>query len=517
MNCDHRSNRNTKFSARLLGMVALAIFAASPSSLLAKDNELLVTCVDPSGNPIRDVQVFAMGLGDQKTEDKKTNQRGLAEFKKLDDGVYRVWARQEGYAPVLMEFIRLANAEKQSIQLEFEAGSPEQKLYFEDQALQARANQLLQEGTQLLQAQQFAEAEKKLQESVQIYPSNVESTHNLAVAYLQQQKMDQAQQQFEKEIELLEVYKVFNPQHEAALQAQADQVQQIVDSFPLFKLETEMNAAMQQQNYEVAIQKLEQMFEMQPSQDALPHLLYNLALAQAHSDQLEQAEASIDKALGMRPDEVSFQSLKRQVQERLQLADLNQFKLAVGRVDETFQQGNYSAALERYQELMAQAPDEFKPHLLAQIARTHKELNQPEEAVTSYRQAIELDPENPSYRQGLAQLYFERKEYDAFVETYVGALERDKSASVPDGLYKISQDLMRRGQKELAGNVFKRIIEIDPNYSEAYYDLGMHYFYVEQKPAEAKTNLQKYMKMGKDQDHLGNAKAVLTVIDRPKK
>ena len=124
-----------------------------------------------------------------KAREKKSDAKGKANFNKLEDGVYRVVARKEGFEPALHEFIPLKGSAQQSATVQFKPGDVKKQLYFESEALHQKSIDLLTQGTTSLQAGKFAEAEKQLRESLEINPSNPDTTRNLAIAYLQQQKV----------------------------------------------------------------------------------------------------------------------------------------------------------------------------------------------------------------------------------------------------------------------------------------------------------------------------------------
>jgi hypothetical protein len=133
----------------LLTVLALALPA------LADGNTMDIKCVDQAGKAISGIKVQLQHINTNKWKDKKSDANGVAAFNKLDDGVYRVVARKEGYAPAFYEFVKLQGAAQRSVNLTFEPGSPDTKVYFEDQAVNQRAYDFLGQGVQALQAKKF--------------------------------------------------------------------------------------------------------------------------------------------------------------------------------------------------------------------------------------------------------------------------------------------------------------------------------------------------------------------------
>ena len=107
------------------------------------------------------------------------------------------------------------------------------------------------------------------------------------------------------------------------------------------------------------------------------------------------------------------------------------------------------------------------------------------------------------------------KKYAEAAEAYQKDLELNNKP-VSDGLYKLGEQFVSRGQQDAACVVFEKVLELDPNYAEAYYQLGMYYFYEKQDKVKAKELLNKYLGVGKNKDNLDNAKNVLVVMEKQK-
>ena len=88
----------------LFFIVALSLLSfALP--LFAQNSELQVKCLDASQNPAQNVKVTVINIQNKKPKDKKSDNQGIAVFDKLDNGVYRVVGRKEGFAPSFYEFV----------------------------------------------------------------------------------------------------------------------------------------------------------------------------------------------------------------------------------------------------------------------------------------------------------------------------------------------------------------------------------------------------------------------------
>ena len=491
-------------------LLACCLLSTQVTFLMAQS--LTVKCLDAQGNPINGVrvEVEAFGPGDEKNQ--KSNREGLAVFKKLKDGSYRVFARGKGYEPVLHEFLILSGA-TQSLEFVFNPGNEKSKLWFEDKELEDRAAQLIANGAEAYGANNFEEAERKLKEALSIHPSNYQGVHTLGLTYTRQKKWALSEVQFNKELDILKVYRPMQESPEIIDQIVND-VEKVLQQVPMFRLEDEANAAMDEKDYPTAIVKYQKMAKMSPDQ---PAILSNLALAQTHAQELDAAEETVNRGLAMRPADEFLKKLKVQIDQRRKMAALNNFQRQIAEGDEFHKEENYQAAIEKYQAVLPEANGPPKAQLWAKIARSQKELGNAQAVIEAYRQAAEANPEESAYQKQLAQFHLDREEYDAFIDSYAAALEKDPSTSVAEGLHKVATGLISKGKKEVAGKIFMKVMDIDPAFPETYYELGMHYFYEEKDVPTAEQMLGKYMEIGKDDAHRGNTEAVLAVIEHQKK
>ena len=149
------------------------LFFALPS--YAQNGTLQVKCLEASGTPSQNAKVVIFNMINQKAKDKKSDAQGVAEFAKLEDGVYRVFARKDGFAPALFEFAVLKGS-SESVTLNLVAGA-DKKLYFEDPAEEQRAIQFLRQGLDAAKQNKYEEAEKLFSQALEINPSSAETLY----------------------------------------------------------------------------------------------------------------------------------------------------------------------------------------------------------------------------------------------------------------------------------------------------------------------------------------------------
>ncbi|RMG54572.1 MAG: carboxypeptidase regulatory-like domain-containing protein, partial [Acidobacteria bacterium] len=103
-------------------VIALVFFFTIPSLALAQKGILEVTCVDEANQPIAGVQVFVQKLGTNEVKSRKSNRDGIAAFKGLSEGYYRVLGRKKGFEPALYEYVELKGGARASVTLTCKPG-----------------------------------------------------------------------------------------------------------------------------------------------------------------------------------------------------------------------------------------------------------------------------------------------------------------------------------------------------------------------------------------------------------
>ncbi len=448
--------------------------------LFAQAGVLKVTCEDQSGAAISGVQVHTVALAKQKVEDEKANGQGVATFKDLPDGYYRVFAHEEGYAPTYVEFVELKGNEQKSVTLTFKPGEADQMLYFEDDNKLATAQQALQAGGTALQNQQFDEAEAQLKTAIENNPAEPASYFSLGMLYVQQKKWDQAEPQLKKAEELFKIYQDVQGESNPVIGQQLDKVQNELKFLPIRRLADQIDAASKAKDWDKALGYIDQLQKLQPND---PRIYYTKAYMLAQNRKIDEAITAIDKAIELKPDEQDFEDLKNQLtairKQQQARQEANAEKNKVAEVQQLNKDGKYQEAIDRAQQVLPEVSKDLQPILWAEITNAHIRLHQYAEAVDAYQKDLELN-EKP----------------------------------VAPGLYALGDQFVHKGQQEAASVVFKKVLELDPNFAEAYYQLGMYYFYEKQDKAQAKQMLEKYLKIGKDEDNINNAKNVLTVMEK---
>jgi tetratricopeptide (TPR) repeat protein len=497
---------------RLTGGVALLLLIAALVTipLAAADAKLLVNCVKESGETIAELPVTLHEYKTNKVTQQKTNKKGVAEFKKLPDGVYRVFARTEGCDPILVEFFALKGGDQKTVEMKFKPGDANKKFYFEDTAADQQVNQLFQEAVGLLQKNQLEPAVEKLKLALTINPTSPGARQNLALAYANQQKWDLAEQEVKQAIEDTRSLKLIAPPENAkAYDDMEAALQKFLVSVPAMKIQLEADAALREGKNELAVTKLEELTKMAPDD---PNMLYNLALAQAKLRRFEDAKKTIEKASTLSPQDKNIQELKRLLGENEKAIILQQLQQVLVQGDEAFKQGKYEEALAKYQQVQTEAPPEIQGGVWAGIARAHQKLNHEGQMVEAYQKAIALGKNKSQYAQELADYYFGKDNVPQGVQVLADVYKQGPDP-LDQSLFNAGAAYMKKNKKPQAQALFEETLKANPEHAEAQYEMGMIYFYDLKDPVKAKAALTKYSQIGKDQAHLESAKAVLIVIE----
>jgi len=116
--------------------------------------------------------------------------------------------------------------------------------------------------------------------------------------------------------------------------------------------------------------------------------------------------------------------------------------------------------------------------LLAPTAHVATYAGELEDAIESFKQVIEIDPDNAVVHYGLGLAYYESGKYKEAIESYKEAIGAD-----PDNVLQFSSRAhvslgaayIGLGKYQEAVESLKQAIRIDPDHVKAHYNLGLAY------------------------------------------
>jgi tetratricopeptide (TPR) repeat protein len=497
--------KNCRLIFACLTAVAI-LFPALPG--FAGDGILKVQCVDSSKNPIKGVKVEIYNRNTDKDKDEKTNDQGIAEFKKLDDGVYRIYGHKEGFVPALYEPMLLKGSEE-SVTLKFEAGA-DKKLYFEDPALESSVGLTMQRGLDAYKQKNFEEAEKLFLQSLDMNPSAAEALYYLSVTYLQQKKFDETSETLKKAIDVANIMKNApspvpagqpNP-YEGIVQNS----QGLLKDLPALKGED----LLKQKKYDEAVAEFREAVKGDP-QNAAYHA--NLAIALTNAQRFDEALSALEKAEQLKPE--GFGDLRKSILARKENAEIDKAQAVMDEGRKLYDAGDYSGALRKYEEAKSMLAEDKQAAPWLQIARTQAKSGQKEAALESFNKALKLVAADKveGFRNSFVQVYLDDKKFDDAVD--VLADPNTAGSQSPEEVLLTVAAAYKSKEPKLAETAWERVLKINPENADAYYYLGES-SYIEGKEQDSRTKemLNKYLEIGKDPAKLENAKNMLVIVSR---
>lgn len=479
----------------------------------AQSGSVSVTCVDEAGKPLKGVEVELLSLDNTKIKDKKSDGDGLAEIKDVLNGVYRVVGRKKNYAPTFYEFVKIG-ASRETISLTLQPGA-DKLLYFEDPAQIQRASELTIQGINAAKEGHYADAEKNLLQAIDLNPSNAQSRYYLGVYYVQVGKFDQAVEVLNKAEKLAGLFAGLPPVPGQIDPAQNKAIQDNAKRLILNMAGIKGELALKQKNYDEAVADFTENLNNLPNN---PDAHYQLALALTYAGRYDEAMKMIDKAIQIKPGEKTYLDLKEQIAARITNASIQKAQASLDEGNKLMESGDASGALGKFQEALNLLEPDRQSIVWRQIGRAQEKLNQPEAAEEAYKKAVELSPENNTadYLNTLARFYLESKKYEKALDALT-----DPRSLGSGSLEKVLLDLVEKSKNsepKLAEAALERVIKADPANAETYFTLGRMY-YADGKEMDSRTKelLTKYVEIGQDPNNVGQAKDMLTIVDRRSK
>jgi tetratricopeptide (TPR) repeat protein len=501
---------NSCYKLFFLVLVSLSILVPA-LPVFADNGSIQVKCLDSSGNPIQGVKVEIYYLKAQKSKDKKSDAQGVAEFTKLEDGAWRVIGHKDGYVPGLYEFALLKGS-PESVTLKMAPGA-DKKLYCEEggAAEQQKEIGLQNQALEAYKQNKFADAEKLFMQCVEIIPSNPQVLFYLGVSRLQQAKFEEGVEALNQASKVATIFMALSTQNKSGQNPYEEittQVQSLLKKIPAVKAEN----ALRKQQYDVAAAEFNNAIKGDPNN---PELHANLAIALTNAKKFDEALQALDKAIQLKPGEKSYTDLKDQIVARKENAQLVQAQSLMDDGNKLLQDGDFAAAIKKFEESRAMVAEANQSPLWRQIARAQAKLNQNDAAVESFKKSIELAPADKAteYRNALAQYYIDNKKYDEAVDVLA-----DPKAAGSQGVEQALLTLAKASKDKeplLAEAAMEKVIKTNPDNADAYFDLGqMYYADGKEKDNRTKELLTKYAEIGKDAVKLENAKNMLIIISK---
>jgi tetratricopeptide (TPR) repeat protein len=165
--------------------------------------------------------------------------------------------------------------------------------------------------------------------------------------------------------------------------------------------------------------------------------------------------------------------------------------------------GDLLISMERYDEayevftLGTKWGKDTKPLFYEGLGRTEAARGNMKEAEVQILKAREMEPENPRFHRALGDLYFDREIASLAIVSYQQAIDL-----APDDVisrYAMARALAREARYNEALDQYKKITELDPNFADAYLEMGELYLLASDRNRafldDAVTNLEHYREL----------------------
>jgi Flp pilus assembly protein TadD len=490
----------------------LSLLAISSLPAFGQTSPLEVKCIDSGGNPVPGVKVVISLMTAAKSKDKKSDAKGIADFGKSDDGIYRIVGRKEGFAPAYADYVQVKGGERQSVTLSMQPGDPLQKLYFEDPTgVAAKLSETFQQALDALKASKFEDAENKFKATLELNPYLAQAHFYLATAYLSEQKWDLGEETLKKAVNLASVLVTLpsrDPAFTSLYSEMKKQGEAQLAKMPALRAEDAGRKAFAQKNYEEAMTKFREAIKVEPND---PGLYSNLAVSLANLRKFDEADEAINKAIQLLPADKTLAETNTRITDMRQMDQLAKANTILTEGDNLYKSQDYAGALKKYEAALPLVTGPKQAVIHAALARCYAGLNNSEKAVAAYRKAMEVAPEEVSYRNSLANYYLKEKRYEDALNLYA---DQGASGQADQTLFNLGMSLSKQGNTEVAELAFEKAIKANPANAEAYYELGMMLYYDKKTDAHARELLEKYLQLGKNADHVSNTNNVLVVLKR---
>ncbi|MCS6953873.1 MAG: tetratricopeptide repeat protein [Bryobacterales bacterium] len=144
-----------------------------------------------------------------------------------------------------------------------------------------------------------------------------------------------------------------------------------------------------------------------------------------------------------------------------------------------------------------------------------------QKAFEAYQKAMELNPTDAGYRNNYALALAKARKFEEAQAELVKAAQLDPSRA-GQFYYNLGAVLVNIGQTEPAGEAFKKAIEADPNYANAYYQYAVYLFAKATlspdgrvvPPAGTREALEKYLQLEPNGTFAESARGMLATIEQ---
>lgn len=177
------------------------------------------------------------------------------------------------------------------------------------------------------------------------------------------------------------------------------------------------------------------------------------------------------------------------------------------------QGGKYAEAAAEFRKALEK--DQEQPYIWANLADALYRADQMDAALEAYQKAIALKPDDAAMYTNMGVLLGRMGKTAESQEAFKKAASINPAAA-GQNFYNLGATLVNSGRAAEAADAFRQAIAADPNFAEAYYQLGICLSGSPATIPEAVKALKKYTEIGKSAEQVEVAKQLIAALDSNK-
>ncbi len=174
-------------------------------------------------------------------------------------------------------------------------------------------------------------------------------------------------------------------------------------------------------------------------------------------------------------------------------------------------EGNYEGAIAEYIKALEKDPEQA--NIFGNMAEAYRKWGKLPEALDSYQKAIAVNPNEAVFYTNMGVVLDKMGKSAESQEAFKKAASLNPGGSA-QSYYNLGATNVNSGRTTEAIESFRQAIAADPNFAEAYYQLGMCLSGKAETWEEAIKTLQTYIKIGQKPDQVDVAKAIIQTLEQ---
>lgn len=216
---------------------------------------------------------------------------------------------------------------------------------------------------------------------------------------------------------------------------------------------------------------------------------------------------------------LAFEMSAQEIEQLKQEAEkVKKRREASAEVQNLFNAGLELAAQNKHEEAIAEfqkalALDPEQSNIMGNMAESYSKLDKNKEALEAYQKAIAINPTDAALYTNMGVVLSKLGKNAESQQAFEKAASLNPGSSAQN-FYNIGATLVNNGNTTEAAESFKKAIAADPNFAEAYYQLGMCLSGKVETMPEAIKSLETYIKIGQKADQVETAKAIIAALQQ---